>query len=298
MDGDDPVLERLRAAVAARAGADAPPVPPPARPTPEAKPEADAPPTASTKPGEPLELPLDVPAATAPPPEKLAKTFATNDHRHGHRQRLRARFDASETLADYELLELLLFRALPRRDTKPIAHELIRRFGSFTGAISAPSHKLRAVEGIGDSVVADFKLIRAAAERFAHANLAAKDAVQSTADVIAYYRVLLRDAEREEFHTLFLDRKNHVIASECLGLGTVDHTPVYPREVLQAALRHSATAVVLVHNHPSGDPTPSRADVAMTQKIIAALEPVSITVHDHLIIGRHSAVSLREQSLI
>ncbi|MEM6846992.1 MAG: DNA repair protein RadC [Pseudomonadota bacterium] len=226
------------------------------------------------------------------------KTFDTNDYRHGHRQRLRARFDASETLADYELLELLLFRSIPRRDTKPIAHALMKRFGSFTAVVSAPASELKSVKGIGNSVTADFKLIRAAAERFAFASLAQKDLVKSTDDVITYYRVQLRDAVREEFHTLFLDRRNHVIASERLASGTVDHTPVYPREVLQAALRHGATAIVLVHNHPSGDPTPSREDVSMTHKLIAALEPVSISVHDHLIIGRHKAVSLRAEGLI
>ncbi|MEM8664811.1 MAG: DNA repair protein RadC [Pseudomonadota bacterium] len=211
----------------------------------------------------------------------------------GHRERLRARFDRGETLADYELLELALFRAIPRRDTKPIAKTMIAKFGSFAGAIAAPPARLREIDGVGERVVCDLRLIRAAAERFARADLTARKTLSSTEAVADYYRAVLAAAEREEFHILFLDKKNQFLATECAGIGTVDHTPVYPREVVTRALAHNASAIVLVHNHPSGDPTPSRADVAMTAQIVEALAPVNIGVHDHIIIAGPAFLSLR-----
>ncbi|MBJ3775531.1 DNA repair protein RadC [Acuticoccus sp. 2012] len=216
----------------------------------------------------------------------------------GHRERLRARFDRGETLADYELLELLLFRSVPRRDTKPMAHAMIATFGSFAATLAAPASRLREIEGVGDKVASDFRMVRAAAERFAHAALTTRETLSSTDAVADYYRARLRTAAREEFHVLYLDKKNRFLATECSQTGTVDHTPVYPREVMKRALEHGASAIVLVHNHPSGDPTPSRADVAMTARIIDAGTPLGVTVHDHLIIGGDGYVSLRGEGLI
>ncbi|WP_425428461.1 RadC family protein [Acuticoccus kandeliae] len=216
----------------------------------------------------------------------------------GHRDRLRARFDRGEALPDYELLELLLFRSLPRRDTKPIARAMMKDFGSFAAALAAPAMRLRQIDGVGDKVVHDFRMIRVAAERFARAALEKKITIGSTEAVVDYYRTQLRLAEREEFHILFLDKRNGVLASERAQVGTVDHTPVYPREVLKRAIELGASAIVLVHNHPSGDPTPSRADIKMTKTIVDALAPVGITVHDHLIIGGDRFTSLRAEGLM
>jgi len=227
-----------------------------------------------------------------------ASGAASADMTEGHRERLRARFDRGETLADYELLELVLFRPIPRRDTKPVAKAMIARFGSFAAAVSAPAGQLMEIDGVGPRVVSDFRLIRKAAERFAHAELMARRTLSSTDAVAEYYRTVLRAADREEFHVLFLDKKNRFLASECAGVGTVDHTPVYPREVLSRALAHGASAIVLVHNHPSGDPTPSRADVAMTRQIVEATAPVGIAVHDHVIVGGTRFVSLRGEGLM
>ena len=237
----------------------------------------------------------------APHPASPASPKATGPSASataGHRARLRARFDRGETLADYELMELVLFWTLPRRDTKPIAKALIAEFGSFAGAIAAPAARLNELEGIGPRITSDFRLIRAAAERFALANLVKRGTLASTDAVAEYYRAKLLAAEREEFHILFLDKKNQFIASECAGVGTVDHTPVYPREVLTRALAHSASAIVLVHNHPSGDPTPSRADVTVTRQIVDAMATVGIAVHDHIIIAGERHLSLRGEGLM
>ena len=229
---------------------------------------------------------------------RVRSSASTPDVRTGHRQRLRARFDAGEVLQDYELLELLLFRSVPRRDTKPLAKALIATFGSFAGTLSAPLARLEEVAGVGPAVASDFKLVREAAERFAHAELSTRETLGSTDAVVAYYRAKLRAAEREEFHILYLDKKNRFIASEKLAEGTVDHAPVYPREVLKRALHHGASAIVLVHNHPSGDPTPSRADITMTKRIIDGATPLGIAVHDHLIIAGNGFTSLRTDNLI
>ncbi|WMS41173.1 DNA repair protein RadC [Acuticoccus sp. MNP-M23] len=220
------------------------------------------------------------------------------DMLEGHRNRLRARFDNGETLADYEMLELVLFRAIPRRDTKPIAKAMIAKFGSFAEALSAPVARLTEIDGVGARVVSDMRVVRAAAERFALAELRKRPTLSSTEAVAEYYRIKLKSAEREEFHILFLDKRNQYLASECAGVGTVDHTPVYPREVIARALTHGATAVVLVHNHPSGDPTPSRADVTMTEQIIRATAAVNVSMHDHIIIAGHRYLSMRSEGFI
>ncbi|HHG91236.1 MAG TPA: JAB domain-containing protein [Devosia sp.] len=221
-------------------------------------------------------------------------------HFHGHRDRLRHRFIASgsEAMADYELLELILFRLLPRRDTKPVAKALIERFGSFSEVLGAPSHLLEEVEGLGPVAVTDLKVILAAAQRFARDNLRERPVLDSWSGLIDYCRSQMAFEEKEQFRILFLDKKNKLIADEVQQVGTVDHTPVYPREVIRRSLELSATALILVHNHPSGDPSPSSADVAMTRAIKEVAAPLGIILHDHVIIGRSGHVSLRARKLL
>jgi DNA repair protein RadC len=221
-------------------------------------------------------------------------------HYHGHRERLRGRFrDAgSEALSDYELLELVLFRALPRRDLKPLAKELIAKFGSFAEVIAAPRKRLEETKGLGDAAVTDLKIIHAAASRLARGQVKKRTVLSSWSNVLDYCRTSMAFAEKEQFRILFLDKRNQLIADELQQTGTVDHTPVYPREVVKRALELSATAVVLVHNHPSGDPTPSRADIQMTQSIQEIAKPMGISVHDHIIVGKEGHASLKGLRLI
>jgi DNA repair protein RadC len=221
-------------------------------------------------------------------------------HYLGHRDRLRARFaeTGDDGLPDYELLELVLFRSIPRRDVKPVAKELIRRFGSFAEVLAAPAGRLRQIDGIGDSVILDLKIVEAAARRLARGAVAKRPVLSSWSAVIEYCRTAMAFAEREQFRILFLDKKNQLIADEVQQSGTVDHTPVYPREVVKRALELAATAVILVHNHPSGDPTPSSADIAMTREIIAVAKPLGIAIHDHIIVGRDGHASLKGLKLI
>lgn len=216
-------------------------------------------------------------------------------HYTGHRKRLRERFLASgaDGLPDYELLELVLFRALPQLDVKPIAKALIARFGSFADVISAPPERLREVEFVKDAAITEIKLVQAAALRLMKGRVINKPALSSWSALIDYIRAAMAYETKEQFRILFLDRKNVLIADEVQQQGTVDHTPVYPREVVKRALELSASAIVLVHNHPSGDPTPSRADIDMTKRIVEAAEKLSITVHDHVIIGRDGHASLK-----
>ncbi len=216
-------------------------------------------------------------------------------HFAGHRQRLRSRFrDAGgEALADYELLELLLFQLVPRRDTKPIAKALLARFGSFSEVLAAPEEQLVAFDGIGDSAAAGLKAIEAAARRYARDAVRDRPLLASWDTVLAYCRVAMAYEAREQFRILFLDKKNGLIADEVQQVGTVDHTPVYPREVMKRALELAATALILVHNHPSGDPSPSRADIEMTRLLVEASKPLGIVIHDHIIVGRSGHASLR-----
>jgi DNA repair protein RadC len=217
-----------------------------------------------------------------------------------HRQRLRARFlnAGADALADYELLELILFRAIPRRDLKPLAKELLAKFGSFSETIAAPKERLREVKGLGEAAIAEIKIIQAAASRFARGQVKERHVLSSWSNVLDYCRTVMAYSEREEFRILFLDKRNHLIADEQQQVGTVDHTPVYPREVVKRALELSATALILVHNHPSGDPTPSRADIAMTQAIIDVAGPLGIAVHDHIIVGKDGHASLKALNVI
>ncbi len=221
-------------------------------------------------------------------------------HYHGHRQRLRDRFmDAGEAaLADYEMLELLLFRAIARRDVKPLAKALIARFGSFAETVAARPERLREVEGLSEAAIVEIKLVEASAKRLARGALQRRPVLSSFMEVLDYCRTAMAFAEREEFRILFLDKRNALIADEVQGVGTIDHTPVYPREIVRRALELGASALILAHNHPSGDPTPSAADIRMTKDIAAIAQPFGITVHDHLIVGRHGHASFRGLKLI
>ncbi len=218
----------------------------------------------------------------------------------GHRQRLRDRFrqGGAEALPDYELLELVLFRAIPRRDTKDLAKRLLARFGSFAQVLNAPDARLKEISGVGDAVVTEIRLIRAAALRLMKGEIASSPLLSSWNQVLDYLRAVQGFEHREQFRILFLDKKNHLIADEVQGQGTVDHTPVYVREVVKRALELSSTAIILVHNHPSGDPTPSRADIDMTRLIVEAGRPLGVQVHDHVIVGRNGCASLRALRLI
>ena len=221
-------------------------------------------------------------------------------HYVGHRERLRERFmnGGADALPDYELLELVLFRALPRGDVKPLAKELINEFGSFAEAVSAPPARLKEVAGVGDRVVEELKLIQAAALRLSRRAILNRPALTSWTAVLDYCHASMAYHAKEQFRILFLDRKNVLIADEVQQEGTVDHTPVYPREVIKRALELSATAIILVHNHPSGDPMPSGADIDMTKRIVEAGDKLGIVVHDHIVIGRTGHASFRALKLI
>jgi DNA repair protein RadC len=221
-------------------------------------------------------------------------------HYHGHRERLRARFrdGGAQFLADYELLELILFRSIPRADTKAPAKALLKRFGSFAEVLGAPEHLLREVEGVGPSAAFDIKLVAAAASRMVKGEIASRPLLGSWQQVLEYCRAAMAFEPREQFRILFLDKKNLLIADEVQQSGTVDHTPVYPREVVRRALELSATALILVHNHPSGDPEPSRADIEMTRTIIETARPLGIAVHDHIVIGKSGHASMKGLQLI
>jgi DNA repair protein RadC len=221
-------------------------------------------------------------------------------HYVGHRQRLRERFKSggADALSDYELLEMVLFAAQPRRDMKPLAKSLLKRFGSFAEVVHAPETLLREVEGVGDGTVNQLRLIGAAATRIAKGELKQRTLLSSWNDVIDYCRTSMAFADKEQFRILFLDKRNQLISDEVQQTGTVDHTPVYPREVIKRALELSATALILVHNHPSGDPTPSQADVRMTKAIVDIATPLGIAVHDHIIVGRNGHASLKGMKLM
>jgi DNA repair protein RadC len=218
----------------------------------------------------------------------------------GHRQRLRQRLLTAgpDSVADHELLEMVLFLALPRRDTKPIARALLNRFGSFANAIAAPISDLRSVEGLGDAGSAALKTVQAAAVRLIKSEVQAQPVVSNWDALMGYLNAPLARERTEQFRILFLDGKNRLLADEAQARGTVNHTPVYPREVAKRALELHATALILVHNHPSGDPTPSRPDMQMTAEIKRALETIDVVVHDHIIVGNGKWLSFRQQGLL
>jgi DNA repair protein RadC len=233
------------------------------------------------------------------PPAAADAGEAAKPHFHGHRDRLRRRFleGGAAALADYELLELILF-AIPRVDVKPLAKALIARFGSFAETLAAEPQRLREVDGMTDGAVSAVKIVEAAAQRFAKGAVRKRLPMGSWSEVVDYCRTSMAFESREIFRILFLDKKNGLIADEIQSAGTVDHTPVYPREVIRRALELSATAIVLVHNHPSGDPTPSTQDVKMTLDIIAIARSLGLTLHDHIIVGRDGHASLKAMRLI
>lgn len=217
-----------------------------------------------------------------------------------HRARLRERFMAGGAAAmpDYELLELLLFRSIPRRDVKPLARQLLDAFGDFNRVVTAPPERLAAVEGVGEAVITDLKVLEAAAHRMARARVMQRQVISGWDALLDYCHTTMAHRETEQFRILFLDRKNVLIADEEQARGTVDHVPVYPREVAKRALELNASALILVHNHPSGDPTPSDSDIHMTDQIQTALTALGITLHDHLIIGKSAELSFRAQGYL
>lgn len=243
------------------------------------------------------------PKAEAAPPKTLAdaaRDFTADVASTGHRERLRERFleGRADALPDYELMELVLFAAIPRRDVKPLAKQLIAQFGSFAEAIAAPHARLREVPGIGESVATQLKIVQAAALRLSRTQLLNKPALSSWSAVIDYCTAAMARSPHEEFRVLFLDRKNVLIADEVQARGTIDHAPVYPREIVKRALELGASAIILVHNHPSGDPTPSRADIEMTRDVTAAAKALHIAIHDHLVVARSGHASFKSLGLL
>ncbi|ABI65336.1 DNA repair protein RadC [Maricaulis maris] len=218
----------------------------------------------------------------------------------GHRDRLREKLTSAGGLAlhDYELLELYLFRCIPRRDVKPIAKDLIARFGDLGGVASASVGQLSSVRGVSEKTAVELKLIKALSERLAREQVIGRRVITSWSALVAYCRTAMQHATTEQFRVLFLDRKNKLIADEVLGEGTIDHAPVYPREVVKSALAHEASAIILVHNHPSGDATPSQADIEMTRTLMEICKPFEIAVHDHLVIGRENTASFKTLGLM
>jgi DNA repair protein RadC len=248
-----------------------------------------------------MDTPLAVEDASAQPDLWLAAKRAPKPKPHyaGHRERLRERALAGglAALPDYELLELFLFRSIPKKDVKPLAKQLLARFGSLGGVLGATAEELRTVKGVGEALALDLKLMHEATLRTARESVAKRPVISSWSALLAYVKTALAHEAREQFRVLFLDKKNQLIADEVMNRGTVDHAPVYPREVMRRALELSASAVILVHNHPSGDPTPSAADVDMTRQVVDAGRPLRIAVHDHLIAARDGVASLKALGL-
>ncbi|MDA5556882.1 RadC family protein [Shimia sp. MMG029] len=217
-----------------------------------------------------------------------------------HRKRLRSRFisGGAQAIPDYELLELVLFRAIPRQDVKPLAHKILQTFGDFNAVVSAPATRLAEVKGVGDAVICELKIVEAAAHRLARARVMHRPVLSGWEALLDYCHTTMAHRDTEQFRVLFLDTKNTLIADEAQAEGTVNHVPVYPREVAKRALELNASALILVHNHPSGDPTPSEADIAMTHQIDRACQTLSLILHDHIIIGKSRELSFRAEGLI
>ncbi|MCU9837273.1 DNA repair protein RadC [Ruegeria sp. WL0004] len=217
-----------------------------------------------------------------------------------HRKRLRDRFMAggAAALPDYELLELVLFRSIPRQDVKPLARLLLDTFGDFNRVLTAPAERLAEVKGVGEAVITDLKILEASAHRMARARVMQRQVISSWDALLDYCHTTMAHRETEQFRVFYLDRKNVLIADEEQARGTVDHVPVYPREVAKRALELNASALILVHNHPSGDPTPSQSDIDMTTRIRSACEALGLTLHDHLIIGKSVELSFRAEGYL
>lgn len=247
----------------------------------------------------PFQLDGAPPIVVAPAPSKQ-KSSLDKPHYHDHRTRLRQRFDeaGAAALADYELLELMLFRTIPRQDTKPLAKALLAKFGSLAAVLAAPVQRIAEVKGAGPSVAQDLKLAQAIMERASKSELAKRTVITSWSQLVNYCRMTMAHEPREQFRVLFLDAKNQLITDEVMNEGTIDHAPVYPREVARRALELSAASIILVHNHPSGDPKPSPADLVVTREIVAAADAISVNVHDHLVIGRDGVASFKALGLL
>ncbi|MEE9387828.1 MAG: DNA repair protein RadC [Paracoccaceae bacterium] len=231
---------------------------------------------------------------------QYSNTGTGHSYIRDHRKRLRERFlqGGAAAMPDYELLELVLFRAIPRKDVKPLAWLLLKTFGDFNRVVSAPIERLTDVSGIGDAAIQELKIVEAAAHRLARSRIVGKHVISSWDAIVDYCHTTMAHRETEQFRVLFLDHKNVLIADEDQAKGTVDHVPVYPREVVKRALELNASAIILVHNHPSGDPTPSDADITMTEQINAAAQALNLTLHDHLIIGKSRELSFRAAGYI
>jgi DNA repair protein RadC len=253
----------------------------------------------SRPPGFDDSLPL-FPSGDEAEPAALAPGGRLPSYIADHRARLRARFrDAgAAALPDYELLELLLFRVVPRQDVKPLARRLLEAFGDIASVLSAPIDRIGKVEGAGPAIALELKVVEAVAHRMARARVLRRHVVSSWDQLLDYCHTVMAHKEQEQFRVLYLDRKNVLIADEAQAEGTVDHVPVYPREVVKRALELNASALILVHNHPSGDPTPSEADILMTRQIEAAAAALGLVLHDHLVIGREREVSFRAEGLL
>ena len=221
-------------------------------------------------------------------------------HYHGHRDRLRERFakGGPEALADYELLELYLFNSIRQGDVKPTAKALIAKFGSFAEAVAAPVERLVEVKGVGPKTALDLQIIKAAATKLGQESILGRPVLSSWTALLDYCRSAMQFEGKEQFRVLFLDRKNRLIADEVLGQGTIDRAPVYPREIIKRALELESTALILAHNHPSGDPTPSQSDIDMTKEIVQVCKAIRVSVHDHLIIGRENIASFKTLGLM
>ena len=227
---------------------------------------------------------------------KSALPFGAEDHRARMRDRF-VRF--GDAMDDYELLEMALFRALPRRDTRPIAKALLKAFGDLSGVLNAPMKRLSEIDGIGNAAAFELRLVGALVRACSRESIKGEDNLLGSWDkVLAHCRATLSHEREEQFRVLFLNKRNGLIADEVMQRGTVDHTPVYPREIVKRALELAASALILVHNHPSGDPTPSNADIEMTCRIVEVTQNMDIVVHDHLIIGRNGYTSLRAKGLM
>ncbi|MEM7732894.1 MAG: DNA repair protein RadC [Pseudomonadota bacterium] len=237
-----------------------------------------------------LSLPLFDSDETATPVEGKSPSYLRD-----HRKRLRDRFlsGGADALPDYEMLELVLFRAIPRQDVKPLAWALLDQFGDFNGVLSAPRDQLEAMKGVGEAVLCELKIVEAAAHRLSQTRIRQKAVLSSWNALLDYCRTTMAHRATEQFRVFYLDRKNTIIADEQQAEGTVDHVPVYPREIVKRALLLNASALIMVHNHPSGDPTPSKADIDMTCQVVAAAEALGIALHDHVIIGKSQEVSFR-----
>lgn len=246
------------------------------------------------------EMPLPLFESDETPAAPVAGSGALPSYIKDHRKRLRARFleGGAQAMPDYELLELVLFRAIPRRDVKPLARALLDQFGDFNGVLSAPPERLSQMSGVGEALICELKVVEAAAHRLSRARVMQRQVISSWDALLDYCHTTMAHRETEQFRVFYLDRKNVLIADEEQAKGTVDHVPVYPREVVKRALHLNASALILVHNHPSGDPTPSQADIAMTAQVGAAAEALGLTLHDHIIIGKSCELSFRAEGYL